>query len=588
MRVYNAQNHEGLSPGLAKTLASLRARRGFDAGACILAKATLLNDYMRKHGLGGCVVGVSGGVDSALVFALVVTASRIAGSPIRRVMPLLMPIHSSGATNQDVATARGREVLAAFGFAPGEADLTKAFDALQEPVDAGAKIKGGDWAGGQLASYLRTPALYYASSLLAQEGCPALVIGTTNRDEGSYLGFFGKASDAAVDLQLISDLHKSEVYAAAQKLSVPQSILDAAPTGDMYDARLDEEVFGAPYDFVELLLAMKCIDAAHMQQVTASWSAADKAQFEKFSANLEKLHSYNAHKYIVGSPAVHLDIYHSTVPGGWQHGPRTKPWAENVDRANFVAPFDLSGTLLDKLETGARNGNTTVRTSPLPGGETIFLAENLLERAEVSSLLKEVRGQTWLPADVHGMRRDFDPARDKVGSWRASSYCTRLSYVLWQRLHGLVPTLENIPSGTSLDAKDCVLWRAVGVSPLFRLIKYTADGILVPHYDAPFDFGDGRRTLKSMIVYLTDASASGDATRFIKDPQQEVPPLTRKYDDWNRLAKPDEILLSLSPAAGTAIILNHRVLHDSAPTGKGAPDKIVMRADIVYEKILAP
>ena len=587
MRVYNSQNNEALKAGLTKTLGALRARRGFDAEACILAKATLLNDYMRKCGLGGCVVGVSGGVDSALVFALVVTASRLPDSPIRRVTPLLMPIYTRGATNQDVATARGREVLKVFGFEPGEADLTKAFHALQEPVDAGAKVKGGDWAVGQLASYLRTPALYYASSLLAQEGCTALVIGTTNRDEGSYLGFFGKASDATVDLQLISDLHKSEVYEAAQKLGVPQSILSAAPTGDMYDSRLDEEVFGAPYDFVELLLAMKSLSATDAAQISAGWTAEDRAQFDKLSANLEKLHGYNAHKYIVGSPAVHLDIYQSAVPGGWQYGPKQKPWAENVNQDAFVAPFRLPEATLAQVEAGGR-GQTEVKASALPANETVYVADRLLAGAEVTSLLQNLSGQKWLPADMHGMRRDFDPARDKTGSWRASTYSPRLSYALWQRLEGLLPMIEHIPSGSSLDARDGVLWRAAGVSPLFRFIKYTDDGVLVPHYDAPFDFGDGRRTLKSMVVYLTDATASGDATRFIRDAQLETPALERKYDDWNRVAKDEEIILSLSPAAGSAIILNHRVLHDSAPSRENAPEKIVMRADIVYEKIAAP
>jgi NAD+ synthase (glutamine-hydrolysing) len=91
-------------------------------------------------------------------------------------------------------------------------------------------VQGKPWAAGQLAPYLRTPTLYYLTSLLTQEGMKAVVCGTTNRDEGAYLGFFGKASDGMVDLQLIADLHKSEVYALGKLLAVPEKILTRTPT----------------------------------------------------------------------------------------------------------------------------------------------------------------------------------------------------------------------------------------------------------------------------------------------------------------------------------------------------------------------
>jgi NAD+ synthetase len=584
MRVHNPQHDQAIMEGLTRTLAELRARRGFDAESYIAAKAVLLNGYMRKYGLGGCVVGVSGGVDSALVFAIIVTASRMDGSPIRRVLPLLMPIHTRGATNQKTATDRGREVLARFGYEPGEIDLTKAFHAMEDAVDAGAKVKGSDWAVGQLASYLRTPALYYASSLMAQEGIPSLVIGTTNRDEGAYLGFFGKASDATVDLQLISDIHKSEVWRAGKALSLPKSILEAAPTGDMFDGRLDVEVFGASYDFVELFLNMKCLPDEDRNALMARWSTDEKAQYERFAANLENLHRYNAHKYIVGSPAVHLDLYPSAVPGGWQYGPKSKGFAEDVNKANFVAPFDLSPALLQKLNSNPHRSATSC--TDLAQGDKVFTAENLLEAKEASALLDETKKQKWLPANVHGMRGSFDPAKDKTGSWRASSYSTQLSNILWRRLEGLLPMIEHIPDGTSADAHDCMVWRACGVSPLFRFIKYASDGTLVAHYDAPFDFGDGRRTLKSMIVYLTEGQAAG-ATRFVRDTQQNILAPQRDYADWTRCAQDNEVIASFAPGPGSALIFNHRILHDSAPT-KSTAEKIVMRADIVYEKVLPP
>jgi hypothetical protein len=64
---------------------------------------------------------------------------------------------------------------------------------------ASTGIKGTAWASGQLVSYLRTPMLYYQTALLTEQGFRSIACGTTNRDEGSYIGFFGKASDGSID-----------------------------------------------------------------------------------------------------------------------------------------------------------------------------------------------------------------------------------------------------------------------------------------------------------------------------------------------------------------------------------------------------
>jgi NAD+ synthetase len=193
-----------------------------------------------------------------------------------------------------------------------------------------------DWCRGQVTSYARTAVYYYATSVLAANGTPGLVIGTTNLSEGGYLGYFGKASDGMVDLQLISDIYKSEVYDVARFLGVPEEVLIRAPTGDMFDATTDEVVFGAPYDFVELYQEFKRagdravatgkIDPV-VYDVTFQLSIGNKdnglpaaqAQWEEYSENLERMHQYNAHKYLGRSPAVHLDILDCKVQGGWDN-----------------------------------------------------------------------------------------------------------------------------------------------------------------------------------------------------------------------------------------------------------------------------
>ncbi|MCA9720188.1 MAG: NAD(+) synthase, partial [Myxococcales bacterium] len=236
----------------------LRARRGFRAGPWLTAKAALINDYCRASGLRACVVGVSGGVDSAVVLGLLRHASRQPGSPLRRLVAALLPLRiAEGVTGQTTATARGRLAAEAFAAERVEIGLAPAYEAMRQAAEAGLGVRGGAWAAGQLASNIRAPALYYLATLLTQAGAPAIVCGTTNRDEGGYIGFFGKASDGMVDLQPLADLHKREVFELARALDVPAEIREATPTGDTFDGRVDEEMIGAPYDFVELFQLLR-------------------------------------------------------------------------------------------------------------------------------------------------------------------------------------------------------------------------------------------------------------------------------------------------------------------------------------------
>jgi NAD+ synthetase len=295
---------------LSELLARLRTARGFDVAHALSAKLDRINRYFSDCGLDAAVVGVSGGIDSAVALALLSAARAVPGSPLRRVVGVLAPVGGRGATGQDRALRLGAVAISAAGAEAWRCDLTEAQSgyvaAFAEHSESTA------WAEGQLLSVVRTPAFYYAAALLQAQGHRSLVVGTTNRDEGAWLGFFGKASDGMVDLQPISDLHKSEVIALARLLGVPDEIIAATPRGDVYDGREDEEMIGAPYWFVELFLLLRSQEASPV-----GLTDTDQAIYDRFSAALWKLHHHNAHKYQVGSPAIHLDVYPRAVPGGW-------------------------------------------------------------------------------------------------------------------------------------------------------------------------------------------------------------------------------------------------------------------------------
>lgn len=318
MKVYNEQSDKKISNKLKEILENMRKIRNFDAEDYIEAKADLLNRYMKKSNLKACVIAISGGIDSAVVLGIVKKASEKENSPIEKIIPMLLPIlKSTGVTNQEDATSRGKELCETLGVKPYIVDLTSVNNEIRKSLEPVIGITGEPWAIGQLGPYSRTPILYYTTSLLNQAGFGAIICGTTNKDEGAYLGYVGKASDGLVDVQVISDIHKSEVYKVAKKLNIPSSIIDVTPSGDMYDSRTDETVFGASYDFVEIYLNYLNMEDKEKEKLVNSLDEESKRQFEFYSKNLENLHRYNSHKYLSKSPAVHIDLFDSSVNGGW-------------------------------------------------------------------------------------------------------------------------------------------------------------------------------------------------------------------------------------------------------------------------------
>lgn len=324
MHHYPKTGSEFLLPEIVAELALVRRVRGFDPAHYLDAKVALVVDYLRRSKLSALVLGLSGGIDSAVVLGIALEAQRRHPDVIKQVVPIAVPIHRAEyATHQAEALARADELCRHWGLKLAVYDLTEQHREWQRIIHAQVPLgtERADWAGGQLVAYLRTPAFYYTTSILTANGFPAIIAGTTNRDEGSYLGYVAKASDGMVDIQVIADLHKSEVNALARHLGVVASIVEVTPSGDMYDGRQDTDVFGAPYDFVELFLNHKAgnlLTGYSYFLNDQSWSEAAREQYQRMANNLEALHGYNAHKYRVGSPAVHLNVLPSAVPGGWK------------------------------------------------------------------------------------------------------------------------------------------------------------------------------------------------------------------------------------------------------------------------------
>ena len=588
MKVYPEEPTGRLSEALGRTLQYFRTQRAFDARQWVRAKCTLLNEYLRTSGLSACVVAVSGGVDSALVLALACHAAKQNGSPLKRIVPVCLPVRTPGAASgQPQATERALALIDHLGLTGHVIDLSAAHQAVKDATDAALGVKGENWASGQLAATVRTPAYYYVTSVLSEQGFPAVVLGTTNRDEGSYLGYVGKASDAIVDIQLIADLHKSEVYKAARTLRVTEEILSVAPAGDMYDGRADVEVFGASYDALELHLSLLEAPEFEKTALMSDWGPSDQAQYAQIAKNLDALHAYNGHKYLTEWPGVFLNVLPSAIPGGWQVGPRT-PRLERpstVDTLSGLITLPEGVIQPDPLLKGTPKSERLFKNPVTQLSATHVLG--LLQPEEIYALLASLCDQAWFPVGTSGYEHEYTPG-NAIGSYRLRAYDVRLAEELWRRLKPLLGCCELTAEGALADAKGIAVWRPVGVSPLFRFIRYAQGGSLVAHYDSPYQYSDHVMSLKSLVLYLTDRKiGEGGETRFIHDAQDRLDPLQRNYADWPRSASADEALTLLAPRAGDALVFDHRLLHDSAPLRTREP-KIIVRTDILYQAICPP
>ena len=179
----------------------LKRKRGFELNLYLKNKSEKLVHFFQESKIDAVVIGMSGGIDSALVTALMIHIAGLKNSPLKKVSGVLAPIFGEGTSGQEEALNRAKiqceKWSAKYDFF--ESNVVNLSSAYQSIIGA-HPVKGNAWAEGQMASVLRTPLFYYHADLLQQQGYRSLVCGTTNRDEGAYIGFYGKASDAMLAL----------------------------------------------------------------------------------------------------------------------------------------------------------------------------------------------------------------------------------------------------------------------------------------------------------------------------------------------------------------------------------------------------
>lgn len=233
--------------------------QGFDPTAAEDQIVSFIQKTVRDSGACGVVLGLSGGIDSALVAAL---AFRALGA--ENVYPVFFYEAAFGSTvefdSEDLRDAA--LVCEQFGFTLQKINLAPVFaaaksafeiprpEALAEYCTASPYWEFGETLipSGNLKSRLRMSLLYYYANRHN-----LLVIGTKNKTE-RLTGYYTKYGDGGVDLDPIADLYKTEVRLLSQYISLPKPILEKKPSAGFWKGQSDEEDLGIRYDRLDELL----------------------------------------------------------------------------------------------------------------------------------------------------------------------------------------------------------------------------------------------------------------------------------------------------------------------------------------------
>lgn len=188
----------------------------------------------------GLLVGVSGGIDSAVVANLIKMAFP------QNSLGVILPIHSSKNSIEDAKLLINQCQIKSLTI-----DLSQEhkmiFDKTVKLLEECGLYKKeyARTADANLRARLRMSTLYAIANNLGY-----MVVGTDNADE-TYTGYFTKYGDGAVDIMPLKKVFKSDVYEIGKLLNVPESILKKAPSADLWENQTDESEMGVSYEAIE-------------------------------------------------------------------------------------------------------------------------------------------------------------------------------------------------------------------------------------------------------------------------------------------------------------------------------------------------
>ena len=199
--------------------------------------ANWLKKYLIQNKLDSFVIGISGGIDSA------VSSTLCAMTGIKTYV-LVMPIHQNP-IETDLGNKHYNWLKSKYNNVEKiEIELTDTYEKMKSQIP---KQFHNNLSLANTRARIRMTTLYAISG-----GVNGIVVGTGNKIEDFGVGFFTKYGDGGVDISPIADLMKSEVYTLGKNLGIDNEIIEAAPTDGLWnDGRTDEKQLGVTYDELE-------------------------------------------------------------------------------------------------------------------------------------------------------------------------------------------------------------------------------------------------------------------------------------------------------------------------------------------------
>ena len=199
-----------------------------------------LKEYTDTNNIKALVIGVSGGIDSAVSSTL----AALTGLPVYAIG---MPIHQKE-EQETLSDAHLQWLQSNFdNVFVNKFDLTKTFDTFKFSL---RQFGNDELALANTRSRLRMVTLYQVATFVG-----GIVVGTGNKVEDYGIGFYTKYGDGGVDIAPIADLYKTEVWGLGKHLGVDQRIIDASPTDGLWDdSRTDEDQIGTSYEMLEWVM----------------------------------------------------------------------------------------------------------------------------------------------------------------------------------------------------------------------------------------------------------------------------------------------------------------------------------------------
>ena len=233
---------------------------------------TWIRDYAEQSGMRGLVVGISGGIDSAVVSALCAQTGL-------QTIAVTMPIRQRPDLH-DLSMRQGAWLAERFDNVRHDIiDLTSTFDEFENRLATYPNLLGL----ANSRSRLRMVTLYQIAQTVG-----GLVVGTGNKVEDFGVGFYTKYGDGGVDISPIADCYKTEVWQMGRELGVLDDIINAAPTDGLWDdGRTDEDQLGLTYADLEVAMRMNLGEI----QSTAPELVANLEKFRAIQAR--SLHKMN-------------------------------------------------------------------------------------------------------------------------------------------------------------------------------------------------------------------------------------------------------------------------------------------------------